>query len=732
MERFYFWRDVEHSSAQGTVEALVICYNACALVVDNVYRDVEKALKANDNLPDCVYVIGNSDQLTVFKEAWSPESGRRESMLKRGTKLGLDFVKQYVFLELRGTSFAKHVLGVAPELYPFDPKRLLTWGMYSLLEKNNAIHQAPSGHVFKHPSGNKNKVFIQAREIASGEAELFVVGYNIALRYGDKLREAKKIFIDTMGIYAYVMNALGHCGGRAEILSFHSYDELEKLHPPNSPYFCIVSASTSGRMASKMRERGFREDCITTMVDIKSAGRCGDVMLPLDSIGVHFPELAVSEGTLIEIIGENFTSKAKPPRPVVIGVKHAPDALSDIHKYFGFNVPPFNAIVHGSRAKLLQLNPLPTLENADFGKWLDEEINWSFSLAINLVIHADDEGSRLLAENILTRMRSKLANGEEIRLIPYRDLAMPICENVTGVLVVAAVSRDGGVLREISRDLRSYIKAEVPRHFISPIGIPQTSGSWKQLEIFLTKNPTPRSYGFSNWILMPIGDDNEDNVWSKLATLGSLAQGIDIDEIRLGVDLASNVMSESLELAANEVDDASDSLLKSPRGQALTLSEGFLFFEKDSEIANRYSEVSQSAIFLTMSAVLQCAREHKDHAQRLCPSGYESVVLGPECFLRFNDSILQACLLRASLPSELDYSASPELSKLMKELLSKVFSRCNHDYGDAALEFAASIAVGSLRLTRNDMNALLKEFFEQAVEPSVLLGLLILAKHMQR
>lgn len=68
----------------------------------------------------------------------------------------------------------------------------------------------------------------------------------------------------------------------------------------------------------------------------------------------------------------------------------------------------------------------------------------------------------------------------------------------------------------------------------------------------------------------------------------------------------------------------------------------------------------------------------------------------------------------------------------MKEFLLKIFTRSNHDYGDAALEFAASIAVGSLRLTRSDLNALLKEFFEQAIEPSALLGLLILAKHKQK
>jgi len=95
--------------------------------------------------------------------------------------------------------------------------------------------------------------------------------------------------------------------------------------------------------------------------------------------------------------------------------------------------------------------------------------------------------------------------------------------------------------------------------------------------------------------------------------------------------------------------------------------------------------------------------------------------------LRFNDPVLQACLLRASLPSELDYSASPNLSKLMKEFLSKVFARSDKEFGDAALEFAAAIAVGSLRLSRSDMETLIEENFKRIPAPSALIGLLFMA-----
>jgi len=727
MERFYLWHNLNHHPDYGTFETLSICYNKCLLDVDNVYHDIEKALKSRAQLPDCVYIIGNSSQYAIYKEAWESDGTGKNSMLMRGGKHGIDFVKQYVFLEWKEINFIKHSLNSHADVFECSYKSLLSNGIYSLLEKNNAIHQAPSGHNFRHSSGTINNLFIQARDIACDEAQLFVVGYALASRFGVKLREAKKMFIDTMGIYAYVKNALDICGGQAEILSFHSYDQLKTLMPPSVPYLCVVSASTSGGMARTMVERQFAADQITTIIDITSTDRCGDVVVPLDSMNLHFLDLTVSDGTLIEIIGENFTSKAKPPRPVVIGLPHVPDALKHMHENFEFWNKEFNSVVEG-RSKLLQMDVKPILKDKGFLEWLEAEINWSFPLTLSHVIYANDETSKLLAESILDRLKIKLSSGNQIKLIPYQDIEQSDCKNATGVVVVSAVSRDGGVLREISRDLRSFIKAEIPRHFITPVGLPKNSTSWTQLEIFLIKNPTLRNYGFSNWIKMPIGDEARKNFWKNLAELGNAAQSLNADEFQLDNNLCSEIVIQSLELAAKEIDQAYHSFLNSPRGNPLTLSEGFLFFAKDSEIGKRYSEVNQCVIFLTMSAVLQCAREHKDQTKRLSPTGYESVVLGPECFLRFNDAVLQACILRASLPSELDYSASPELSKLMKEFLSKVFSRCDKNFGDAALEFAASIAVGSLRLTRSDFVELFDEFFKNATESSALLGLLLLAK----
>ena len=727
MERFYQWMSTANSGDKSVGEALVVCYNDCELSVAEIFPHIEKALKSNRLLPDCVYIMGSSEQLKVFQDGWKSEQTRLADFLTRGIKNERVCVHEYVFLEWNGASFQHHVLGGHPITYHCDPMTLLRDGLKTLISKNNVIHSAPSAHSFKHPSGTLNNVFIQTRELASDEAEVCVVGYAIALEYADRLKKADTVFIDTMGIYAFVKNALGRLDGKAQVMSFHSYEQLKKMFPPAEDYFCLVSASTTGGMARQMGVQTFMEDCVATLIDRTADGRYGKVLIALDDIDHCLPVKPDEGCTLIEIIGENFSAKSKPPKSILISLRHNPKLLSKFHKYFGMDgIEGFNTSRHPK--KLLSINPAKLVADKDFEVWLETEIDWSVSLATNLIVHSNDPGSQVLAEQAQDLLKKKLGAKKVIQCVVDSKLEKVNFEGVTGVLVVTMVARDGGNLREISRDLRAYMDQGVPRRFLAPLAIPQSARAWEQLKSFLTKNPTSRDYGFSNWLYLPIGEDGKDNAWSRLTKLCSKAQ-IDLD----GFDgsVAKGVRDDSLDLATELLEEHEHELLPKHDGKPLGLSDGFLFFAAGSAVANDCPKVPQSTVYFTVAAVLQYAREHGEHELRLQPTGYESVVLSPECFLRFNDNILQACFLRACLPSELDYSASPELSKLMKELVVKIFARWEKTYGDAALEFAAALATGSLKLTLDDTKTLLDEAIElRKLEPSSLLGLLLLARRL--
>jgi hypothetical protein len=65
---------------------------------------------------------------------------------------------------------------------------------------------------------------------------------------------------------------------------------------------------------------------------------------------------------------------------------------------------------------------------------------------------------------------------------------------------------------------------------------------------------------------------------------------------------------------------------------------------------------------------------------------------------------------------------------LMKEFLGKVFDRYSHAYGDAALEFAAALATGRLKLKQSDQAEVVSRAVQHLKDtPSALLGLLLLA-----
>ncbi|AWH37621.1 hypothetical protein C1929_13125 [Stenotrophomonas sp. ZAC14D1_NAIMI4_6] len=187
------------------------------------------------------------------------------------------------------------------------------------------------------------------------------------------------------------------------------------------------------------------------------------------------------------------------------------------------------------------------------------------------------------------------------------------------------------------------------------------------------------------------------------------------------------MVKKSVAMAVNCIRASAGSFLCKPNGAALDHTPGFVFLPVE------FTETglpTESLTFLIISAVLQAARELKNPAIQLKSTGYESVVLAPENFQRFNDNILQACLLRAALPSELDYAASPDVSLLMKELLAKVFERQDYAYGGAGLEFAAALLTGRIKLQSHHADELLEGACKALLgrgEPSPLLGFLYFA-----
>lgn len=697
------------------------------------FVELEQALKATDSLPDCMVVLASHALATRIQSFWETNSLQTEVFIERGIHKGLQYIKSYHFIAWSQEGFTElhrevTVPGGVAQQFSLPINLFVKQGLHRLVDLNNAVQIAPAGHVFKHPSGTLNKVFIQARELAKTEPQLCFIGRAICSAF-DKtmLDDLAIVFIDTMSIYPYIREALTVLGSNARIHSFHSYDEVKKLTPPSEAHLVIVSASTSGGMARDLETvQGFNPARLLTMIDMSTNGRSGVVLVALDKVGNNYARL-ISDGseTEIELAGEHFSSKAKPPRAVTLGKLHTPKQLTKVLRHFGITcmMPVNSRSNNADTPRVVCINSASLPDIPDFNNWLKDEIEWSVSLTVDHIIHTDDNASKHIAEQAGNIIKAAKGLSTSPKLIPYSTLSAKDLVTAHGLLVVTAVAGDGGLLREISRDLREYVAPSLPRHFLVGIGLPQTEEAWIRLSQFLERNPTHRSYGFSTWLVLSVGPDNTENAWTKIVELSSRAQVSDIDS----EEVDSKVAEAALKALSDMVSDSYNGFLPKPDGTPLSMSDGFVFF--GNEFKGRLDSVTASDAFLAVTAVLQAARDLKDEKNQLRPTGYESVVLSPECFLRFNDNMLQACLLRACHPSELDYSASPHYSTLMKEFLVKVFTRRDSPYGAASIEFAAALATGRLKLKKADQKEVVNHAIKQIKSTSSgLLGFLLMVK----
>jgi hypothetical protein len=77
-------------------------------------------------------------------------------------------------------------------------------------------------------------------------------------------------------------------------------------------------------------------------------------------------------------------------------------------------------------------------------------------------------------------------------------------------------------------------------------------------------------------------------------------------------------------------------------------------------------------------------------------------VLDPRNFSRFNDGVIQASLLRAALPHELDYSSDPAMSHQMQSILDSVLKTSDPAEASALAEFLVALCTNTLRLEESD------------------------------
>jgi hypothetical protein len=714
MSRYSTFRVSIQDSAQAEREVLVICQGLQKFEMQDLVDAIAKSLE-HGPLPDDLIVLVPEASFAEVVAASVDGTALASALLRGSTIWGRLLLSIDGFGRLRQKHRWSGSKPLSDEEIPSAYKSIVAAGLKQIALRQDVVKYAPPGCVFAKPSSDLSEYFLLAADLLHSEPEIVFVA-NAALDYfGDHLDEARTIYVDTMAIQplARAMVQLARLNGREvspAVESFHSYEGLKKLLPESpEALVCLISASTSGSLARRFveRTRCSSGQVITCLEVVDQREHCGVLVNAAKVFSLPLVETARPGATRVQLAGEYFASTAKPPRHVVLSQKHEPNGIkkwgNDLlnKRVISLDYMPPRAV----SPRPLAIDGEALLAHEQFADWFKKRIRWSVSASTKHIVHANDSVSAQMAQlakqylvDLGTRDVSEPINAASIS--SYAPLT-----GDEGVVVCSAVARSAAQLVSISRDLRTFAPRS-PRSIVIGVAIPSSTAKFKVALSNLTKGNAGWDYSVAVWMNIAVGHSDDMSSWDEeRALLQSALQDEEDEQVLTWIELRFTQLSETGNPTQRPF------LLSTTAGSSLVLRPGFIYLD------NRTAITDAAVVYAIISAVLQNARENAElsHDLRLVSSSFEQVVLAPECFNRFNDGVIQACILRAAYPSELDYSCSVELSADMAGVLAKIFKNHAVERGEAALEFATALATGRLKLDRKSGIKLLDEMLGGAL-----------------
>ncbi|MEW6020986.1 MAG: hypothetical protein AB1807_02485 [Pseudomonadota bacterium] len=590
-------------------------------------------------------------------------------------------------------------------------KKIFSSGLKKLFSAPHVLETSPPGFAFVKPSGERSTRFLRPEnaldEIENVQFLSFALLERIYAREVELQQPLEVIYVDTMAIasLAYALREL-YCAlynaRRPRVVSFHSHDGLSDVDfPVFGTSFCIISASSSMRLERLWLEKSrFHPSEVVTLLTMDTAVGAEKAIYALK---VDSPKYRSSDSLRdIRIMGERFAPEELKPKKVLLrkDAHFVKDAEGFAKKFTGDTTLAIQGRGDLATAKTrpFYVNGMLLKENSSFKSYTQKVLEQRVPASVKAVVYQDDVASKALAEECSKKLQKILQAPEPLPLIPHHkipDAAAAIDRNAA-LLIVAAVIGRGTKLLSISRDLRPlHVGA---RTYLVGAQVSDIQSQITALGRNLKYSSEGAAIDVATFASIAIGDTLQASYESDYDALISLPEETLNSELKKRLEEISGTSTGVIE----------DALL--PTGalldQKLILRPDFAYWNFD------YSKQQNNtpAVIMTAAAMLQNARESTtlSNANRLGTEAFQQVVLDPENFARYNDGVIQAAILRAALPGELDYSSETESSRYMLDMLDKIFAQCERAQGEAAPEFALALRTGRLKLTNDDMNSLSK------------------------
>jgi hypothetical protein len=619
-------------------------------------------------------------------------------------------------------------------------KEIINQGLANIFIKNGGLVETNGmAHHYVFPSGKHSSKFLRTANVLVKKAEIDFIGINTLHLF--KAINFNNIYCDTLSINVIgysIINFLKRFKKNTEINveSFKSYDGLynkSSVFYDNSIF--LISASTSGGLIEYIKtnhpEIHSNEICVLFYLPIEKKSevinertvcnleRNNEFGYGIDLYDIYKPPVKKclycgNNSAPIKILGDSFSIDEPIINTRNITVNYITQKLKDFIELFKYQKDigtslkvsfSENTITRKKYSVYIDYEKIISniISFPKHKEKLDSYIQQYIPASLKYIVHLNDKGSKKLSEYILSEIKDYVSS-KTLTVINQSELNNHnINEKEIGsILIVGSCISNGKNLLYLSRYFRNCEKIRL----IYFIGINRTSDNLKNKE--LKTNIKYGLYGTENSTYIEVENIDCDNSnietpWEvELNFLKEIQQNQD-EHIQF-IDKRINTIN-LFESFANR--GGSDEIFYSNyQNKELEIRKNSAFFNNNEYFQN----ISQSDVYFTISCVLNNMRNNQEDG--LFQTTFVKNLIDPFIFNRFNDGIIQASILRASKPDELNYSLSFNQSNNMLSLIKTFIKHKKEQQGEAIFEFLYSIAIGKLRLHNDHYLLLLKELDE--------------------
>jgi hypothetical protein len=590
---------------------------------------------------------------------------------------------------------------------------ILQSGMLELFKRHGGLIVSNTAYHFVKPSGAHCDKFIRASNLLVSSSEVTFLALSL-LPYlsGD----IKRVYVDTSSIAFLVSTAIRlyadfDCGVPA-IESFESYTALNQSYDfvEDSSSLILISATTSGSLSKKILDiTNFTNNQVVTLFFTN---------LPGDHEGVFDISGAITGGIVstmfsecefckrgskpIRITGDQFLPENPKHESLVV---RKLDFSSNREKFF----KQFAAtgVLHWNRSSSsldiykehFYVDAKVAIEGMgkDFLDRLEKLAKKHISRDLEIVITLDDEGSEALKNSVLRF----IGDYSEIKFLSARTFTEADVSDFGSVLVIASAITSGRSLLAVARKLRGINQSSTIVYFVGFSKLPGSDAK-SQLEkdlkqgghelVILNDCPLPRikEYSKTAWDwerekLHPLGED---------------------DPLGDSDDLLPDLLNKRRQKLLDDSLSSDDLFLPNAENSPLKLRRTFAFWSDLGFDEERLEKTTQADVYWTIQSVLHDLRVKSENGG--LATAYHTTLISPANFDRFNDGIIQASLLRAAHPIELDYRLDHVFSRQMTDVCLSVIRNWDNEQGEAALEFLMALWSGRMHLLDEHLSELTK------------------------